>query len=693
MFDKLIFASLALQLTWATQVKRMVRSATCDSTTSGSTKCAAEKCNVWIGGKDYCSQCSTDAELLIDGGCAPTTSDLAKKCISDNKGKCSSCGDGYFLHRGGCYKFGTAPGNAVCTEPSAPGDSLPAGVCTTCGSGYFKNPAESAASAPPCIACNDTAGNSGNTGLVGCGTCDPPVSGQATCTSCLDGFFGIGEGTVTCTECTGECKTCKGGADQCTSCKTSSKYLKITDSVAETGECIDQGQCTETHFAMVDGGINMCYLCNTTDKGGKVGCRTCTKSGTVTCKTCLDGFFGTTDCVACHEDCLTCKIEAAKCTSCKADTKPYFKEGADNDQTGTCVDEVECKGDHFSTIDTSNSDKKICVPCSKTDKGGITNCKTCAFKVSSTEERPAITCTECTTNNLSPLKDECMAACPAGTYANNKVCASCHSSCAGCQTDDKETSCTACYPGYSLLYEPNGATGRCVKECTGAFITNCADGQCTADVGGGAKYCAQCKDGYAPIDGICTTMAAAGRDASVCTATGGKCTACTGAYALVSGGCYGVAKLPGKAVCTAANNGECTTCANGQQPSGKVCPACPAGCSKCAAGSSPQQCSECFPGYYKSGTKCVKCDKDSENIKGVPNCVSCKEPANSSGAVTCYLIQQKTDDGTGGDTGGNSMNKSGLSTGAIAGISVAVIVVVGGLVGFLCWWFICRGKA
>ncbi|EFO64644.1 VSP, partial [Giardia lamblia P15] len=43
--------------------------------------------------------------------------------------------------------------------------------------------------------------------------------------------------------------------------------------------------------------------------------------------------------------------------------------------------------------------------------------------------------------------------------------------------------------------------------------------------------------------------------------------------------------------------------------------------------------------------------------------------------------------------GGGSTNKSGLSTGAIAGIAVAVIVVVGGLVGFLCWWFICRGKA
>ena len=41
----------------------------------------------------------------------------------------------------------------------------------------------------------------------------------------------------------------------------------------------------------------------------------------------------------------------------------------------------------------------------------------------------------------------------------------------------------------------------------------------------------------------------------------------------------------------------------------------------------------------------------------------------------------------------SSTNKSSLSTGAIAGISVAVIAVVGGLVGFLCWWLLCRGKA
>eukprot|EP00701_Giardia_intestinalis_P003462 XP_001707286.1 VSP, putative [Giardia lamblia ATCC 50803] len=47
------------------------------------------------------------------------------------------------------------------------------------------------------------------------------------------------------------------------------------------------------------------------------------------------------------------------------------------------------------------------------------------------------------------------------------------------------------------------------------------------------------------------------------------------------------------------------------------------------------------------------------------------------------------------DTNGTSCVSTDvrLSTGAIAGISVAVIVVVGGLVGFLYWWFICRGKA
>eukprot|EP00701_Giardia_intestinalis_P000673 XP_001704497.1 VSP [Giardia lamblia ATCC 50803] len=79
---------------------------------------------------------------------------------------------------------------------------------------------------------------------------------------------------------------------------------------------------------------------------------------------------------------------------------------------------------------------------------------------------------------------------------------------------------------------------------------------------------------------------------------------------------------------------------------------------------------------------CTSCDSNSGSVKGVAGCMSCAPPSNNQGSVLCYLIK---------DTG--STNRSGLSTGAIVGIFVAVIVVVGGLVGFLCWWFLCRGKA
>ncbi|ESU37000.1 Variant-specific surface protein, partial [Giardia duodenalis] len=47
----------------------------------------------------------------------------------------------------------------------------------------------------------------------------------------------------------------------------------------------------------------------------------------------------------------------------------------------------------------------------------------------------------------------------------------------------------------------------------------------------------------------------------------------------------------------------------------------------------------------------------------------------------------------GGKCVSSGTNRGGLSTGAIAGIAVAAVIVVGGLVGFLCWWFLCRGKA
>lgn len=88
-------------------------------------------------------------------------------------------------------------------------------------------------------------------------------------------------------------------------------------------------------------------------------------------------------------------------------------------------------------------------------------------------------------------------------------------------------------------------------------------------------------------------------------------------------------------------------------------------------------------GYYKTASAagpCTSCESNNGSVTGVKGCASCAAPTGSTGPVLCYLVKEST--------GG-----ANLSSGAIAGISIAVIAVVGGLVGFLCWWFICRGKA
>ena len=72
----------------------------------------------------------------------------------------------------------------------------------------------------------------------------------------------------------------------------------------------------------------------------------------------------------------------------------------------------------------------------------------------------------------------------------------------------------------------------------------------------------------------------------------------------------------------------------------------------------------------------------------------CTKSANINIATACDECSSGyTLDSQANTCASSSANRSALSTGAIAGISVAAVVVVGGLVGFLCWWFVCRGKA
>ncbi|ESU44971.1 Variant-specific surface protein, partial [Giardia duodenalis] len=583
-------------------------------TTSGtpeSTKCKTDKCDVTIGGSQYCSQCSVTTEFPINGVCTTDKGPNTNQCAA---GKCTSCGDGYFLHKGGCYKKGQDPGQAICKDTA----DTTAGVCDECQAGFFKNPANLATS-DSCIACGDatgvTVGSATYKGVLNCATCTAPAKAEngnqiATCTACVDGKYGA-DCANSCDE---SCKTCTGaGTAACTSCKDPSPYFK--KGTGETGECVAKDACTSTHFPTTDATQKkVCTLCNDAANGGIADCQTCLRTG---------GTF--------------------KCSACNNDKKP-------------------------------NTAGTACVACT------IADCASC--------DKENV-CAACTDKKLSPLKDACLDSCPAGTYDSSNVCTPCHTSCAECNNNANQDSCTACYPGRVLSKGETGNTGTCIPECTGRYAENCEANQCTA-VLGGSKYCSKCKSGYVPVDGLCVSSGTTRAPPAGCTPGDGVCSSCTGTYFLESGGCYQSTAYPGNTLCSSAATGKCTKCANGQtaDTSTGVCPACLAGCSKCSGSGDPKTCSECLAGYYKSGTSCVKCDKDDSNIKGVPNCVSCAPPTGNSGPVTCYVTQEPSVNPT-----DPSVNKSSLSTGAIAGISVAAVVVVGGLVGFLCWWFLCRGKA
>ncbi|ESU39957.1 Variant-specific surface protein, partial [Giardia duodenalis] len=642
----------------------------------------------------------------------PNTENTAKPAV------CTTCEEGYFgASCTACHDQANCAtcldgGEGKCTKCKMDKYLTTGGTCVETCAADTKFSVEDEQNGKRCFACGDT-----TNGVIGCEKCTAPGDGKAkpTCTKCIDDNYlktvndvttcetNCGDGYFQHTATSGDLKTCQScsagtndapavsGIQNCASCTYTSSTLKCA-------ACGEGKKPNKEGTGCFDCGISGCAYCSGTGKceecdGGKI---VKTVDGATSCVTgdeCTkaEGFFvkdgSTKTCEACgDENCATCAATGKnQCSKCKTTgTKTYLKGEAG---TGTCVEASQCGSGFFPKADDKTGNK--CVACSSASDGGIADCGECSLLTSVSRAGDIlITCTKCSNNNLSPLKNECMTTCPAGTYAKDNICTPCHASCSEC-TDDAESSCTACYPGHVLNKGETGSTGTCIPECTGRYAENCEANQCTA-VLGGSKYCSKCKSGYVPVDGLCVSSGTRAPPTGCTPGTDGTCSACTDAYFKESGGCYKAGAFPGNAICTTATGGSCTMCvSSGQNPQGQSCPACPAGCSKCSGSGSSQTCSECLAGYYKtSANTCVKCDKDDSNIKGVPNCVSCAPPTTPPGPVTCYVTQEPTVDPT-----DPSVNKGGLPSGTIAGISVAVIAVVGGLVGFLCWWFVCRGKA
>ncbi|ESU40407.1 Variant-specific surface protein [Giardia duodenalis] len=328
--------------------------AACKTDGTAKNNCVADQCDM-VGETEICMQCQS-SNIPINGKCiAESGGANADKCKTPTSGKCSACGAGYFLHKGGCYAIGGDPGSFICAD-EASGSGGTEGVCSTCktANGFFKHPSP-AATKQSCISCSETNNVDSVTGVAGCTACNPPseagdnttpkaaictactdpkiVKTAAGATSCIDesacnnGFFveTTASGSTSskvCTACTDDnCDVCAAsGAKKCNKCKTSGDKIYLQkEADSQTGTCVTASVCTTDNTYYPDDTAKTCKSC----AEGVPNCKTCTKesSGTVTCSACLEGFFAESKstCTACADsNCAVCTAAGTgKCSKCR----------------------------------------------------------------------------------------------------------------------------------------------------------------------------------------------------------------------------------------------------------------------------------------------------------------------------------------------------------------------------------------
>ncbi|ESU42306.1 Variant-specific surface protein, partial [Giardia duodenalis] len=456
---------------------------------------------------------------------------------------------------------------------------------------------------------------------------------------------------------------CVGYAEKNKTDRTSARVIKFgaeetcpkatSDSSAETGKC-KKTKCDVTI-------------------GGNKYCSQCSKNNDHL----IDG-----KCVAAYEDansnCVNTNNQGT-CTQCNGQSFMYqggcYQTGASNPGNTLCTAASDGKctqaAEGYFVPPGADASHDSVVSCgdtagvtfgsgsnTKTYKG-VTGCAKCSApnSVSGNTGTAAATCTECTTNLYLKTETDgatsCVSKCPEGYFGHTaatgglKTCQSCSgenadltpagagvAGCAACTYDSAKVTCTKCE--------------------TGKYLKTTSDSTSCVEASG-------CGPGFFP---------------KADDKAGNKCVSCGS----TSGNDGGIADCQ---TCTKESTTlKCLTCNSNKKPStdGTTCVTCTV--TDCATCSANDICEVCTDGYRKTDSNtCEKCTPE--------NCKACPDAINTcTVCVSGYTLDSQTNTCV-----SSSANRSGLSTGAIAGISVAAVVVVGGLVGFLCWWFICRGKA
>ncbi|KWX13105.1 Variant-specific surface protein [Giardia duodenalis assemblage B] len=340
----------------------------------------------------------------------------------------------------------------------------------------------------------------------------------------------------------------------------------------------------------------------------------------------------------------------------------------------------------------TNDDDITAAGCTKSDGGTADQtCGKCGanyflfqggcYKVG--QEPGSLVCTDALGSNTD--KPGVCKACAEGYFTNTQAtetqesCVACgDENCATCTAGTDTNKCTRCAEGY-FVGAANNAEGPCVScSSTSAGsggwtgVTGCA--KCTKPASAGAATCTECNTelylktltGDTPTTS-CVTAESCG-EGFFATTVGSvkKCVPCGDATNGVDGceKCTAPSEPTNKPTCT-----KCTT-PNYLKTAAD-------GTTTCVEKTACKN--DFFPKEDNSnGHKCLSCG---DETSGVPNCAKCTAPSSAGQKPACsecgsgFRLE-------GGACVSASTNKSALSTGAIAGIFITAVVVMGGLVDF-----------
>ncbi|KCV69786.1 hypothetical protein H696_03231 [Fonticula alba] len=431
-------------------------------------------------------------------------------------------------------------------------------------------------------------------GLCGCHAtctvCRTPSDQSNTCEVCNPGFAPLPQGLEghRCFACDSTCAECTAPQDPgaCSRCPAG-MWL-------HAGACL--GHCPSGTWP--DASDNTCQAC-------VPGCGLCSSS--TTCSQCMPSYFmaqepgqpaGQLHCMKCHPTCAFC-VKAESCTACRSNM--VF---LDPDPTKPSFCGSSCAPGEFRRMGRCAVCAESCALCT----GEADHCDVCAeghFRPDPASPKCApcpAGCASCTgTRCLAcvpglfldrQLGGRCVAACPAGMYADVETCQPCDVTCLTCAGPGPGL-CTGCAEGLQLA-RLGADFGACESACPEGRFWPAAGGSClpcdracATCIGPSDRDCWRCSGSDVLQDGQCMQECASGH-----VAVGGRCLPCH----------------PSCQACAGVRSTECL-------------PACPGDLLALPAGQSPMRCVPACPaGYSTTAGGCVKCGD---------HCASCPDGAGS----------------------------------------------------------------